>query len=321
MKDNRYTRAIDSVEISEDVLENALRCAKDNRGKVINMKKRSKGFLKITAAAACMALLIGVGGAVMNKNDDNTLQMSRLMSHEFTITANAAELRRDVSLNMGELQSGAGGIEFIEEDKALSIEQGLPFTLRIEGDGIESVTFSVDESKSDDMSMKFMLRKDFASLTQNNGIDDKISEYSSIPGCTGAAEFTVAYENQLTEKQFQPYAQITDDESAAHMWSHPLELWILLDHQPAEDFYSQHPDFKHEYPDRLNNAISNCFVKFVNDHSDFAKIKVTVNFTDGVSQTENVYLTADTKENSEGWVYGVLYASLGEESTETFDIA
>ncbi len=317
MKDNRYTRAIDSVEISEDVLENALHCAKDYRGKVIKMKKRSKGFLKIAAAAACMALLIGVGESVMPKPSDNTLNMS----HEFTITANAAELRRDVSLNMGELQTGAGGVEFIEEDKALSIEQGLPFTLRIEGNGIESVTFSVDESKSDDMSMKFMLRKDFASLTQNNGTDNKISEYSSIPGCTGATEFTVAYENQLTEKQFAPYALITDDESAAHMWSHPLELWILLDNQPAEDFYSQLPDFKHEYTDRVNNEVSNCFVKFFNNHSSFAKIKVTVNFTDGVSQTEDVYLRADTKTNSEGWVYGVLYASLGEDSKETCDIA
>ena len=64
-----------------------------------------------------------------------------------------------------------------------------------------------------------------------------------------------------------------------------------------------------------------CFVKFFNNHSSFAKIKVTVNFTDGVSQTEDVYLRADTKTNSEGWVYGVLYASLGEDSKETCDIA
>ena len=305
MKDNKYTRAISSVEVSQETIEKGLARAKNagqkRTGKVIFMKKWT-----IAAAAACLAVVIGVGGAVWTGRDaGGTVQTE----HKFTITANAAELKRDVRLEVDELTAGGGGVEFIEEDKALGIEQGVPFNLRVEGDDIESVTFSTEQYATDEMRMRFMLRNDFASLTENNGTDNKISSHSYIPDCIGATTFTVPYENQLTNEQFEYRS-----ENSSRDWHVPLELYIIMDSVPAEDFYAEHPDFKNDrHPDILHSAMIENFSRYFNENSENARIAVTVNYRDGAVQTEEIQLyceLCDVADSGSHWYKPVLYASL-----------
>ena len=308
MKNNKYTRAMDLVEIDSEAIERGLRYADERKDKVIVMKNSKSRILK-TMAAACLALVIGVGGAAWAGRDaDKAVQAE----HKFTISANAAELKRDVRLEVDELSAGGGSVEFIEEEKALGIEQGIAFNIRVEGDDIESVTFSTEKYATDDMRMRFMLRNDFASLTENNGTDNRISEYSYIPNCTGATEFTVAYENQLTEEKFEPYADVNGDESMAHSWMVPLELYVIMDDVPAEDFYAEHPDFKTDRnPDMLHSAIAENFSRYFNENSDSAKVSVTVKYNDGAEQTEEIQLYCGLEDFQDGWKKAVLYASLG----------
>ena len=162
--------------------------------------------------------------------------------------------------------------------------------------------------------MKFMLRNDFASLTENNGTDNRISEHSYIPNCTGATEFTVPYEYQLTDEQFEPYADINGDESLSHAWYVPLELYVIMERVPAEGFYAEHPDYKNDrMPDILHNAISENFSSYFNENSDKARVTVTVNYKDGSVQTEVIQLYCElcnVEDGSVQWCKPVLYASL-----------
>ena len=313
MKDNKYTRAINAVRISDKALENGLKYARENsvherKGKVIVMKKNRLAYWETVAVAACLAVVIGVGGAAWLESDSGKNVQT---AHDFTITANAAELKRGVRLEVDELTASGGGVEFIEEDKALGIEQGIPFNIRVEGDDIESVTFSTEKYMSDEMRMKFMLRNDFASLVENNGTDNKISSHSYIPGCTGATTFTVPYESQLTDKQFEPYADVNGDEDMAQAWLVPLELYVITDSVPAEDFYAEHPDFMNDRnPDMLHSAIMENFSRYFNENSELAKISVTVKYNDGAEQTEEIQLYCELKEFQDGWKKAVIYASL-----------
>lgn len=298
---------MNAVEISSETVEAAIRYANEKKDKVIVMKKSKTRILR-TMAAACLAIVIGVGGAAWAGRDaDKTVQTA----HNFTITANAAELKRDVRLEVDELTAGSGGVEFIEEEKSLGIEQGIPFNIRVEGDDIESVTFSTEKYEADEMRMRFMLRNDFASLTENNGTDNKISTHSYIPNCTGATTFTVPYESQLTDEQFEPYAIVNGDESMAHAWFVPLELYIIMDNVPADAFYAEHPDFMEDRnPDMLHSAIVENFSRYLNENSDNARITVTVNYKDGAKQTEEIQLYCGLEDFQDGWKKAVLYASI-----------
>lgn len=326
MKDNRYTRALDSLTIDETALENGLKYAREHSkkegDKVIYMKNNGR-FWKTAAIAASLAVIIGVGGTAWTVNGRNgTTSAIDAAAHTFTVTAGAEELRRDVSLSLGEMRSGSGGIAFLKDENAFEIEKGSRFTLRVEGEDIESVTFSTEEYATDDMSMRFMLRNDFASLTENNGVDDKISEHSYIPGCTGTTTFTVPYECQLTEEDFGHKVPVNGDRNAANAWGIPAELYVLMAKVPAGSFYEDYPDYIHNMPEMMSsNLLTDCFMQYFNENSDIAKIKLTVNYKDGASQTEVISLSCGKEEYETGWYRTVLYATLGDTPAETYDTA
>lgn len=130
MRENRYTQAVSEIKAPKRAVDKALETARefDKKENVIDMKNRIKGAVAASLAAAICA------GAVAGINIFSGGEQS------FVMTVNAAEIDRGEKISVG---IGDGGMSVAPRDDGMEYCVDLP--LAVSGDGIESVTYSVEK--------------------------------------------------------------------------------------------------------------------------------------------------------------------------------
>ena len=92
MINNKYTRIMDNMKISDEALNKAMGNVRNfsRKEQVISMKEKSRISWKTTSfAAVCLAVLLILGGAFWINGRESTVP------NTFTISANAAEVNSE----------------------------------------------------------------------------------------------------------------------------------------------------------------------------------------------------------------------------------
>ena len=211
-----HLKAIVNLTVPQSAVDKAMSAAREARsGKVIEMKKpNKKKFTFIAAAAASLALIIGVGSAVLPES-------AKTIAKGFTITANAAEFTSrlcDDSV-IGVFDGDGGSALMLDPDNNSEniyesgnyYKDGFVDTfwefnlskLRIKGDDIESVSLS---SESEGV---------YFGITPTSGFDYDNLEFSK----EGEWYFENERSFRVTEKQLNEMKQRTNTKKSCYTYS------------------------------------------------------------------------------------------------------
>ncbi len=298
MKDNRYTRAMNTVEISGEALDNGLKYARehsaDEKGdKVINMKNKQNNLWK--AAAACLAAAVGIGGAVYGGAVGN----SSGKGDALMFTANAQEWTYGACVDFGELLPAGGGFRAEPAGEPLSgdligaehfyvgAESYTALPIRCEGENIESVTYTLKNDRHEAVEACFILGEHFIGQTENDSSEQEYNWYS--PSETYASEYTVAFDDQpyygengmaLDAQGRQSAEEPEPVILAVHYRINPEKLG-LNDWRQVEEIKRQ---------DGVPKEWYDVMEDMYRSEDEKLKIEVTVGFNDGTEQTETIDL-------------------------------
>ncbi len=296
MKDNRYTRAITSVEISSEVLEAGLRYAVEKRDEVIVMKKRKTAYWKI--AAACLGIVIATAAVFSASYQHKQQGYVESVTNAFIIKANAEELTQNSEVVIGALDSVGGGFGTLDNGN-FEIVKHLEFPIICEGTGIESVTYSLPKH-SDGAQMTFVLQKSFEEIVEHDG--DINTGYKTIfmPDTYAALSYTVPYEKLPSEDDFGKR------ENGYH--SDPVILDLYFEADPSDFGYNTAEDLFYDIDNGYSTGFENSqalwadiFVKTAEKYSEEMKVSVTASFEDGTSKTETIQLSCLTSQANEDY--------------------
>ena len=194
MKNNRYTRALNSVKVSDETLEKGLKYAMENsdksrKGKVISMKKSNVTHWKTAAVAACLAAVIGAGGVIRHN-------FSAKPENSFIITANAEEMEPGTEVIFQFLDTGEGYGRAHDGTDRLSMRQITGLPIRCEGENIESVTYTLDSKTGYNTEQFLGIAQNYKDIVQYENPEDRGGGYRWLPYSVNAMSYTVAYEDQ-----------------------------------------------------------------------------------------------------------------------------
>ena len=286
MKDNRYTRAMNTVEIGSEALDNGLKYARehsaDEKGdKVIVMKKSRTTYWK-TAAVAALAVVVGVAAIIAPGYQHKRSGDVENSPNTFVVTANAEELTSYSEVVIGALDSAGGGFGTLDNGN-FEIVKHLQFPVICDGTGIESVTYSLPEH-SEDVQLTFVMQKSFGESVEHNG--DLNTGYKTIymPNTYAASQYTVSYDRLPKAEEFGKR------ENGYH--SDPVILDLCIESDPKDFGYETAEEMLDSIESDNDMSIwANIFISAAEKHSDEMKLDVTANFEDGTSKTETVRLS------------------------------
>ena len=284
MKDNRYTRAIDTVRISGEALDNGLKYARehsvDEKGdRVIVMKKRRMTYWK---TAAVLAVVVGVSAIFVPGYQHKRSGNAENSPNTFVITANAEELTSNSEVVIGDLDSVGGGFGTLDNGN-FEIVKHLQFPVICDGTGIESVTYSLPEH-SEEVQLTFVMQKSFGESVEHNG--DLNIGYKTIfmPNTYAASQYTVSYDRLPKADEFGKR------ENGYH--SDPVILDLCIESDPKDFGYDTAQEMLDSIEGNVDMSIwASIFINAAEKHSDEMKLDVTANFEDGTSKTETIRLS------------------------------
>lgn len=286
---NKYTKTVDTLKISDEALEKAVRNvrAKDFSGKVITMKeKKSRRSLRaIPTAAACLAAVVAVGGIFW------TVNRSEGVENSFTLSVNAEEINGDTNVIIPDLGfSSAGYGWYDDEDGAIaeiSCHKTVQFPVVCEGNNIESVTYSVEAYTEENPEMFFIIYDKFDGIIEQNADESWENKGTEIPNMTLSTAYTVDYNNQPTADMFgvKENGYVADPVQLAIYFVDRNEKFPNL---TVEQFESM--GFNTANDREYTNFFFDVLRTMLDDNTNKMKIDVTANFTDGTSQTKTIQL-------------------------------
>ena len=216
-----HLKAIDTLTAPQSAVDKALEAAREAQsGKVIEMKRTNnkRRFTLIAAMAAALAVVIGVGSAVLPRSAREQL------TNSFSLTANAAELNNKLDDKdiIGAFE-GDGGSALMDDPynrtdniyesgnyyKDGYIDTFWEFNLsklRIKGENIESVSL-----KSESEGVYF-------SITPTSGFDYDEFELSK----NGDFYFENGRSFHIDKKQIKKLEQLTKEKKSAYTYSDTL---------------------------------------------------------------------------------------------------
>ena len=304
MNENRYTETIGKLKLSDEALAKGIERMKnyEDKGKVVHMKSR---FISIkTAVAAMLVLAVGVG-AVFAGNIINAGTQPK--KNTFMLTANAQELSYDNKIEL----RGFDGNSLSELANiyhgVVNIALGLQMPIKCEGTDIESVTYAVkDYCEEDPAVLCFLLGTDYAEKLSFENIRydswhmaphrDKGHTYEErYKPVYVATEYNVAYEDQPELEEF-------DLIDGYYRGEVPVSLSIAFNDERESLGGASYKSFEEIYENNYanpdpHNFFTDSFLELFEKHKDEMKIYVTVNFTDGTSQTQTIQLFCEPSDD------------------------
>ena len=293
MKNNKYTRALSSIEISEAALENGLRYAKEKEERVINMTKNRKAYWKTAAVAASLAVIIGVGGVIGHN-------FSAKPENSFIISANADELTADSLVQICEMHGIGGGVGGARNDKDMSVQNVVNFPVFVEGENISTVTYSVIGDDGEDLQLFLVISPTLAEVSENDASEVYGNHWMFKPYMQGVTEYTVAYGDQADIEQFQPFAmektmendKITDTNEyfKADAEIDPVVLSFYFNFS-FDEFGIESVD--NMYEEAKANHLFDKMEELFEQSSEDMCVNVSVKFNDGTVQSKKIQLYYD----------------------------
>lgn len=307
-KENKYVAAMKRVKLSEDGLERGLKRMRNSErdGKVVYMKQRNNRFKAAAVTAACLAAVIGVGSAVyaMNRPFEDSQQPFTPSAGEIakSFSIKAYDQEGDTSrIMLKELDStkGSQGSVAIGKD-IITASRCVEFPVVCDGEGIESITYSVDNYNSDEVQMYFILNNKFDGVVSSNGgenssemtignSDDRFGAVNYVDYDTYAAtEYTVDFDSQPITEQFNTFEN-------GQKKTAPVYLVVGFNGANDDSFAEWiHNTEVNQYTKLPTVNGSGIISQFMDNHRDETKIDVTANFTDGTSCTRTIQLSYET---------------------------
>lgn len=281
-----------------------------------NIDKNKKFWLGAAAACVCFALITGIiyyqGSAV----PDNT----------FTVTANAAEIKEGLEIDLGDFDltsdcSSIMGSKVMDDDgnqktviHGFYIAECIEFPIMCEGDCIKSITYSLPNVKIEDIdltcqgfpingtefdppantdpSIYFILHPNFAKKTTNNGIPNDSHSIFYITDSTVATEYTINYDDQPTIDEFGAGSVMTMNENnvlSDRSKIAPVMLFFSKHRGITEDERSEINRLgKEHYDEYAKKVLKETFDQYKSN----LEIDITAEFTNGNVKTKTLLLEA-----------------------------
>lgn len=278
---------------------------------------------RITAAAACMAVIIGVGGIAYTANlergsfSQTVASSVENVKNSFVITANAQEMEYGAEVVFGEFPAYGRGCDALGE---VAIEMtsftGLP--IRCEGENIDTVTYTLSNSSNGYAEAFLILNRDYLNATENDS-----ENYGDMPCCGpythAVGTFTAAYDDQPI---YGEDGRSIDERYNVTIDTEPVILQMYYRARPEELGYEDTRDFR-EYKFAHLNDLEPEYTKWYGMMADFyeaennnVQVEVTVTYKDGTTETKTidllckpaVYEYPDGVQFSYMDIYGVLNA-------------
>ena len=289
MENNKYTRALNSVEVSEETLEKGLRYAMENSGrkdKVIRMKKIGNNHWKTAAAAACLAAVVGVGGFIGHSFSAKT-------ENSFIVTANAEEMKTGAEIVFDLVDCGGGSDGVHDGTGRLAVMQSTALPIRCEGENIESVTYTLDSKAGHNTEQILWLSKNYKETVRHDTPDTPLAHSVWIPYSVPTLSYTVAYEDQ---PHFAANGMALDSNGLQQMDEEaiPVTLMTQFKIEPSLFGFEDHEEWAEALNDsafHFPNEWYDIMQQLYEEDNNDSKIIVTVNYKDGTSETKTISLS------------------------------
>ncbi|MBR1731691.1 MAG: hypothetical protein IJ725_04590 [Ruminococcus sp.] len=196
---NLYKQTLDSIRISDEAIEKALTNLreKDTVGKVEMTKTKRRFNIKAgSAIAACLVMIVAFSAI-----------FGSIGKSSFVIKADAAEVTKDSFVTAGTLQVNGDGLTYkVNDKKALEGEVHFLCNLSVDGDNIDTVSYSVENGAIE------MLETDTIISYKGKSYDFHGSggEADDIP-FTYYEEATIKYADQNKNKNVMTFCFYSDD--------------------------------------------------------------------------------------------------------------
>ena len=312
MKDNLYTRAVNDLKAPKSVVENAVDsiCSSEPEGEMLVIKSGRSKIRLVSAIAAVLAIVITLG-AVTLLGGDKSMQNSGTAYDEvkvaagrsFALSANASgdEIVPDMYVKIAELQGFTSGAHYLADDlvladdgyyvpadstrKLLSLSQEFNLAITCEGEDIESVTYTANNScfAYHDSYEGFVSAVDLT--------DEEIEKYDatgSINNNKWASSCTFDYDCQ-PKSSWDKNAVVFEGDDVFD-GTIPLRIAFNFDFEEGE--------YEITVDDEENSKeLEAIFVKEFNEHADEYSLDVTANYKDGTKSTKTLKFKCELKGN------------------------
>lgn len=309
MKNNLYTKSMQKINAPDSLIESTLESMREENADVITVQRPKRTALKFTSAvAAVLALIIGLSFIPFGGNNVPDSE------HDFVITAGAAEITPDVYVEVGELVNHGSGASFkeIDEDKysklwdeeehdasAFDINGSnenipedmwmsgmyhlmeihrmfMPQELDIQGENIESITYSVKNCRLI-YDSKFEGVIDAEILTDKDLVSNGETVIPYYNGYEWAKSCTFDY-------------QIQQESIQSKMWQGTPKLGV--------EFAIKFEEGEHKvYIEKNKHDEAPLFESEFNLNADDYALEITANFKDGKSVTKTLKFKCENTEN------------------------
>ena len=268
---------------------------------------------RIAAVAACLALVIGVGSAVYC-SDVNEKGLSEVIESgledakdSFVLTANAQELDYGAQVVFSELSGSGRGICGLPDGR-IEMTSYTALPIRCEGENIDTITYTLKNSKVENVEAFLVLGKNYLERTENDS-----ESYGDMPSFGRSSHavgtYTVAYEDQ---PYFGENCMALDGEAQSE--DEPVVLVMYYRADPELFGYESAKQFNEV---RLMHAGDpygwfewcDIMADVYESEREKVAIKVTVTYNDGITQTETIDLTC--KAVREDYDNGQFYEYMG----------
>lgn len=311
MKDNSYMNAMNSIKAPENLIDDAVQNIKEaeTSSELTVVEKPKRRVLKFTSAvAAVLALIIGLSFIPMGGKEKTDAE------HNFVITVGAAEITPDVYVEIGELVNYGSGASFKEigEDKNSNLWDGeehdetaydlndenievpddmwmtgtyylmgmrrmfMPQELSIQGENIESITYSVKNCRLV-FDSKFEGVIDADILSEEDFVSNGEPVIPYYNGYEWAKSCTFDYKIQQESIQ-------------SGKWQGTPKFGI--------EFAMKFEEGEHEvYIEKNKHDEAPLFESEFNSNADDYALEITANFKDGKSVTKTLSFKCENIED------------------------
>ncbi|MCH5298436.1 MAG: hypothetical protein J1E96_01610 [Ruminococcus sp.] len=288
MDKNLYNQTMDSIRISNEAVENAIKNLKqpDAVGKVIKMKNKKHRFIKpVGAVAAALAIIIGAG-IIFNINSMPSEQGTH---NSFFITANAAATDDEavkITKKFTTIGTVTPTISSWAATTSLShICVSSDFNFNCVGDNIETITYRVKNGDNDGAISLHKYNNKIVDYGQKKKSFHGGSEWNTVRGVYGRNYYydyvTVNYNNQL-DTYYDGSRLITYYEPTSVKEGLLMKIFL----EEVDDNFDETPDMTAgEVKERVNKFYQNIFKD--------TEVIITATFTDGSTESKTLKLGID----------------------------
>lgn len=276
-----YKDTIDSIRISDEAVENAIKNLKqpDAVGKVIEMKNKKHRFIKpVGAVAATLAIIIGAG-VIFNIN---SMPSEQSTSNGFFITANAAAtddiITTDEFVTVGDINGLVGASNAYYNNELYQTMSMYGFDVKCNGENIATVTYSVKNGV-------FYINKSLDKVAKKEGRIKKLFNYK-LENYEYYTSYTVDYDNQPNAKNEEFVIP-------------PIMIASGFDFKNSEEIPKSISDFQKNI-DKLesnpdDNACASFYEKHENEIFKDTIVTVTATYNDGTTESADMIFNSTYK--------------------------